>query len=212
MTTTSTTQTGLLFRLQWTLDADEDVEIRRTSEDPDLFLATVEAGINEYIDRIATAEVDDVITWTLTGVDTSEVTTITYTVEAVEDYTYGEVDPLGASIRYTTLAAVKSRLGISSSTHDTALTQSIIAAEIQIDQYLGRSFPDTGTNPEIEGIPIPIKEAATLAAMTVWKMGDAPTGYAGGDYLNEIDVARSLWQQFDRNPLLTGYHATGGLA
>jgi len=210
----SVIQSGSSFLITWSLTTPEAVTITRTSDTPDTELATLPAAITSYIDTVPGLADGDTVTWTIVGNVTMGSVDLSIVAGDPDDYayTYGDIDPLATTIRYTTLAAVKTRLGISGTQYDTPLTQSIITAEIQLDQYCGRSFPDDGTNPAIEGIPTAIKEAATLAAMTVWKMGDAPTGYAGGDYLNEVDVARSLWQQFDRNPLLTGYHAAWGLA
>lgn len=104
MATTSATQTGPVFLLEWTLDVDEDVEVRRTSDDPDLFLATVESGIDRYIDYLDTADVGDVLTWTLTGVTSATVTTITHTITDVT------IPPLDDDRRYQAVLLVAARL------------------------------------------------------------------------------------------------------
>ena len=211
----SVTQSGKSFLLTWSLDTAQEVTIYRTSDDPDTELATLPSGITQYVDTVSDVQEDDEVTWTITGNVTMD--SVDLDIVAVDpddiDYTYGAVDPLASSIRYTTLADVKLALGITDTTHDTQLTSVIVASEIQIDQYLGRQFPDTGTNPEIEGIPEPIKQAATMVAMGVWKMRESPAGVAGSDgWLEPVDVAATVRREFTTNPLLTGYHAEFGMA
>ena len=214
MSSQSVTQSGASFLLQWELDTPQEVTITRTSDTPDTELATLPEATTSYIDTVPDLTAGDTVTWTIVG----NVTMDSYDLEAVAGdpddypYTFGAVDPLATTIRYTTLADVKERLGIDDTDKDTILTQSIIAAELALDQHMNRSFPDSGTNPEIEGIPIPVKAAATAAAITVYKAADSPTGFAGSEYLGELDVGQALWQQFNRNPLLVGYMATGSFA
>ncbi len=69
-------------------------------------------------------------------------------------FTYGLIDYLYAGApRYTTVDAVKKALEINDTVNDTEIGQAIAAAELQLDVHLGRSFPDTGTNPQIPGVP-----------------------------------------------------------
>lgn len=96
--------------------------------------------------------------------------------------TYGPVDPLVSTIRYTSLADLKQRLNLENTTEwDSQLTTAAITAEIGLDRFNSRSFPDTGTDPEIAGIPEDIKNAAFQAALGVFALGDAPLGIAGSE-------------------------------
>jgi hypothetical protein len=127
-------------------------------------------------------------------------------------YTFGPVDPLADSIRYTTLDAVKARLGITHAVDDAALTTAIIAAEIAIDQVNGRSFPDTGDNPEIDGIPVAIQEWALDASIAIWKAADAPFGQGGSDaWLGSLDIANITERVLRRHPLALGYKVSWGI-
>ena len=129
------------------------------------------------------------------------------------DYTFGPVDPLVNTIRYTTLADVKARLGITHAESDDALTQAIIAAEIAIDQVNQRSFPDVGDNPEIPGIPVSIQSWAQDAAIAVWKAGDAPFGQGGSDaWLGSLDVQAITERVLRRHPMALGYKVLWGIA
>lgn len=128
--------------------------------------------------------------------------------------TFGAVDPLATVPRYTTLALVKDRLQIPTADtgRDPAITQAIVAAEVQIDQSLGRSFPDTGTDPEIDGIPAPIVELATVSSVAVWKAADAPLGSIGSDdWLGSISIGEIVSNELDRNPLARGYRVSWGV-
>ena len=129
-------------------------------------------------------------------------------------FTYGPVNALAETIRYTSLEEVKTRLGIplSDTAADALVTQSAIAAEVQIDQIDGRSFPDTGANPEWPGIPQPIRAWATDAAIAVYKRADAPFGKAGSDnWIGTLDVADEVERALRRNPLALGYKISFGI-
>jgi len=129
------------------------------------------------------------------------------------EYTYGPVDPLATTPRYTTLDAVKARLGITNTESDAALTTAIVAAETAIDQVNGRSFPDTGANPEIAGIPVAIQEWALDASIAIWKAADAPFGQGGSDaWLGSLDIANITERVLRRHPLALGYKVTWGIA
>jgi hypothetical protein len=128
--------------------------------------------------------------------------------------TYGPVDPLVNTIRYTTLADVKKALGITDAAFDTELTQAIISAEVAIDQMNGRSFADTGINPAIPGIPEAIRVWALDASVAVWKLRDTPTGFTAGsdDWLGQIDATEAARRSLRRNPLALGYKVSWGLS
>jgi len=128
-------------------------------------------------------------------------------------YTFGPVDPLVTAPRYTTLVDVKQRLGITNTVSDDQLTAAIVAAEVAIDQWNGRSFPDTGDNPEIDGIPTAIAQWALDASIAVWKAADAPFGQGGSDaWLGALDVAAITERILRRHPLSLGYKVTWGIA
>lgn len=130
-----------------------------------------------------------------------------------QPFTFGAVNPLADVIRYTSLDDVKQRMGITNAESDDLLTQSIISAEIAIDQVNQRSFPDTGTNPEIPGIPQPIADWALDASIAIWKAADAPFGQGGGDaWLGGLDVQNITERVLRRHPLALGYKAAWGLA
>lgn len=132
--------------------------------------------------------------------------------------TYGPVDPLEAAIRYTTLADVKQAMGVpaSETTYDAQATQAIISLETMIDEYLGRSFPDTGDDPQIAGIPERVKYAALVGSMEMWKLVDAPGGVAGSESEGFIGVwepgaaARVAFNTV--RPMLAGFKIQWGVA
>jgi hypothetical protein len=126
--------------------------------------------------------------------------------------TYGPVDPLAATIRYTSLAAVKVALGVAAASTDTAITQAIIAAEVAIDQINGRSFPDTGDDPVIDGIPEAIKVWALDASIAVYKMRDLTLGSGGSDdWIGAVDTAEVARRSLRRNPVALGWKVSAGL-
>lgn len=134
-------------------------------------------------------------------------------VDTDADYTFGAVDPLVDTIRYTTLEAVKARMGIEHTEADTALTSAIISAEVAIDQINGRSLPDSGINPEIPGVPEAIRTWALDASIAIWKAADAPFGQGGGDaWLGSLDVQNITERVLRRHPLALGYKVTWGVA
>jgi hypothetical protein len=166
-----------------------------------------------YLDPIGAVGFGQLITYTISsGPDSSAPTSITK-VDRTVPYTYGPVLPLASTIRYTSLAAVKARLGITVTVSDAQLTEACIAAETAIDQILGRSFPDTGVNPEIQGVPAAIASWATDAAIAVWKAADAPFGSAGSEsWIGVVDVTDQTMRVLRHHPLALGYKVTFGVA
>ena len=167
-----------------------------------------------WVDQSGLWTVGQSLEYTVTDKDTTEAATSTLVVaELGVPYTFGLVDPLAASIRYTTLDDVKARLGIKNTESDTQLTTAIIAAEIAIDQWNGRSFPDTGSNPEISGVPVSIAEWSLDASIAIWKAADAPFGQGGSDaWLGSIDVQNITERVLRRHPLSLGYKVSFGVA
>ena len=128
-------------------------------------------------------------------------------------FTFGLVNPLANTIRYTSLVDVKARLGITHTESDDQLESAVIAAEVAIDQFNGRSFPDTGTNPEIPGVPQAISTWATDASIAIWKAADAPFGQGGGDaWLGALDIQTITERVLRRHPLSLGYKVSFGIA
>lgn len=128
-------------------------------------------------------------------------------------YTFGPVNPLVDTIRYTSLDDVKLRMGIDHAEDDAQLTEAIIAAEVAIDQVNNRSLPDTGINPEIPGVPAAISTWALDASIAIWKAADAPFGQGGGDaWLGSLDVQNITERILRRHPLALGYKVAWGVA
>lgn len=127
--------------------------------------------------------------------------------------TFGPVDPLATTARYTTVLLVKARLRIpiANADFDDRILQAIISGEYGLDAMLGRSFPDPAPDGQIQGIPIAVREAATSIATSVYKMGDAPTGVAGSDsFIGAFDVAEAVRSEINRNPVLMGFKVGEG--
>lgn len=130
-------------------------------------------------------------------------------------FTYGSVSYLNTVPRYTTIAAVKQALNITDTSQDTELTTAVVAAETQIDVLNERSFPDTGSNPEIPGVPSTIAVWALDASIAVYKLRDSSAGgfEAGSDaWIGSIDVADEVRRSLRRNPLALGYKVAFGVA
>jgi hypothetical protein len=128
-------------------------------------------------------------------------------------FTFGQIDYLYAGApRYTTVDAVKKALEINDTSLDTELAQAVNAGELQMDVLLNRSFPDTGTNPEIPGVPQSIQVAALSVAIGTFKLRDTIYGSAGtDDWLGSVDVSEQVRRVFQRNPLLMGYKRGWGI-
>jgi len=127
--------------------------------------------------------------------------------------TFGPVDPLATTARYTTVDLVKERLRIpiANLDFDSRILQAIVSGEYGLDAMLGRSFPDPAPDGQIQGIPIAVIEAATSIATSVYKMGDAPTGVAGSDsFIGAFDVAEVVRGEIQRNPVLIGFKVAEG--
>ena len=174
----------------------------------------VATDFTEFTDHLEDLTPGDVVEYSVAnqGAGGSFIQTIAI-ADTTVPVTFGPVNPLVETIRYTTLVAVKARLGITHTEADTELTSAIIAAEVAIDQVNGRSFPDTGLNPEIPGVPQAIANWATDAAIAIWKAADAPFGQGGGDaWLGALDLSAITERVLRRHPLALGYKASFGVA
>jgi hypothetical protein len=189
--------------------------VQRTVNPPatPVTIASLALSQSVFLDDISTLSPGDTVTYAVA--DASEpagLTTLTVADLSVP-FTYGPVNPLVDVIRYTTLDLVKQRLNISHNEYDDALTAAIISAEIAIDQWNERSFPDTGTNPQIPGVPAPVQQWALDAAIGVWKAADAPFGSAGTDaWIGAVDVVGVTERIIRRHPLSLGYRIAWGVA
>jgi hypothetical protein len=152
------------------------------------------------------------VTYMVTGSSSLLLDTIVVLEADEGPETFGPIDPLVDRIRYTSLELVKARLGITHTEADVQLTSAIISAEVAIDYWNGRSFPDTGTNPEIAGVPEGIRTWATDASIAVWKAADAPFGQGGGDaWLGALDIQQITERVIRRHPLSLGYKVSWGV-
>ncbi|RLB63031.1 MAG: hypothetical protein DRH08_11610, partial [Deltaproteobacteria bacterium] len=94
---------------------------------------------------------------------------------------------------------------------DEDLTEAIVASEIALDFELGRSFPDTGTNPQYAFVPRNISMLCTSAAIAVYKAADAPFGTAGSeDWFGAQSIADVASQTIRRSPLIRGFQVSFG--
>jgi len=128
--------------------------------------------------------------------------------------TYGPVNPLETEPRYTSLVEVKKALGITDTSFDADLTTAIVAAEVAIDTRNNRSFPDTGDDPAVEGIPEAIRVWALDVSIAVFKARDTTYGQGGSDeWLGIIDIQDEVGKALRRNPLALGWKGAdwGGL-
>ena len=103
---------------------------------------------------------------------------------------------------------------MTSTSWDSVITQSIVAAELAIDNHMGGAFPltTTGDTPA-SGVPVNVKQAAENVAVAVLKQTDAPFGTAGSDdFMGELDIDDAARREITRTPLLMGMRETWGVA
>ena len=150
-----------------------------------------------------------ILSYLITGLDDAEDGTAVLQLI----FTYGAVNPDQSAIRYTSLDAVKERLGIdlATLTFDADLTAVIIAAEVAIDQHLGRSFPDPLPLGQITVVPEAAVQVATQASVRVWKEADRAGVVSGSDdWFGELEIGGSVYQVMQANPILAGFHVSWG--
>jgi hypothetical protein len=180
---------------------------------PEFDVTIQNQDVRQFTDNIAAVGIGQTIEYTIADASESSQPVGFTKVDRTVPYTFGPVDPLVTAPRYTTLDTVKARLGITHGDYDPILTQAIVAAEIAMDYTLGRSFPDTGDNPQIQGVPLSISNWATDASIAVWKAADAPFGQGGGDaWLGSIDVSAITERILRRHPMALGYQISWGVA
>lgn len=83
-----------------------------------------------------------------------------------------------------------------------------------MDTLNGRSFPDTGINPEIPGIPQGVRTWALDVAVEIWRLRDTAAGFTAGsdDWVGTIDVLEAARRAIRRNPLALGWRVAWGVA
>ena len=209
-------------QLVWTsTDADPAAgwKIDREVNPPDTpkVLTSDLIGDNKvFVDDVSVEvfDVGDIIDYIVTDNDTATFGQTQLTWADLEvPFTYGKIDPLEDTIRYASLDSVKQRLGFNTAEWDTELTQAIIAGEVAIDISMGRSFPDTGSNPQVVGIPEQIKQASENIGVKIFKTLDAPFGTAGAEgFLGELDLTEMVRREIIFNPLISGYQIAWGVA
>lgn len=181
-----------------------------------VLLGALDGTISSFIDSTGYAIGDELI-YQVENVGTAEVGVAgpLTVAEADDPDTFGPVSWLVTAPRYTTVELVKRRLGIpdTNTSRDAELGSTIVAGETTIDAYLGRSFPDTGTNPQIPGIPEAVKQAALEVAVRVWKSADSAGAVAGSDaWFGTVDLAGAVHNVVDQNPILVGLRVSFGVA
>lgn len=223
MTTTLSTRqlSASAAIIEWATDSPPaSWEVERQGPSIYTTLAIIEADARLFVDDSLDDSglvAGDVVTYRL--VDPAGPTVlVTGTPLTLADtgapFTYGPVDPLASTIRYTTLDEVKLALGISDTVLDTPLTQAIIAGEVAMDTLNGRSFPDTGINPEIPGVPQGVRVWALDVAVEIWRLRDTAAGFTAGsdDWVGTIDVLEAARRAIRRNPLALGWRVAWGVA
>jgi hypothetical protein len=138
------------------------------------------------------------------------------TVQDLEqEFTYGAVNYLASTARYTSVALVKERLAIDATdaSRDSEILSACIAGELAMDIFMGRSLPDTGTNPMIPGVPDGIKQAALQTAIAIWKEADAPTGSSGSEsFMGALSVSETTRTMIQQSAVLIGFRVKFGVA
>lgn len=123
-------------------------------------------------------------------------------------YPVAPADPLGATIRYTSLAAVKKQLGINDTVWDDEATQAIVTVEHMIDEYVGGVFTDPN-------IPEQVRQAAYAGGIEVFKLaGLSSTGGSDDNgFLGIVDPAGAARAAFNViRPTLYGLRILWGIS
>ena len=105
-------QSGRAFQLLWDFDPDEPVSITRTSESPNLVLATeLPATTKYYVDIIDSLQAGDTVSWTILGLTSTNTALLSAVAGSPDEvpYTYGPINLLVDSPRYASLDRVHPR-------------------------------------------------------------------------------------------------------
>ena len=180
-------------------------------------LGTLSGSSRRFVDLSGLWSPGQTTAYRVTDLDTVETdTTATVIVNDLEvPFTYGPSLVDAASPRYTTLDAVKIAVGIpvTDAAKDEQLLEAILSSESTIDRELGRSFPDSGTNPQLQYVPAPISSLAKQTAVAIYTSDRSPAGHAGSDdWLGSMSVADVVSRSVRRSPLLRGFQVSFGMA
>lgn len=219
ITAAATQNTTVQTQVDWDTDAPSpvlgfDLAVDINAGGP-IGLGVASGTARLWIDQSGLWTVGDSLVYLVEDKDTlvSTLTPALIIADLDTPFTFGPVDPLASTPRYTTVEAVKARMGITHAEADLQLLSAVVAAEVAIDQWNGRAFPDTGDNPEIPGVPEAIRTWALDASIAVWKAADAPFGQGGGDaWLGSLDIAQITERIIRRHPLSLGYKVSWGVA
>jgi len=151
-----------------------------------------------------------------TIVDASVAQVVTFREELLDNElvspTYGLRIHDSQAPRYGDLETIKARVGISGTEWDTELLQALLAAEVALDEALGRSFPDAQPFGEVFNIPAGIVQAAENIAVAIFKALDAPGGQAGSDdWFGELDLSEQARREVRRSATMLGYRRRFGV-
>lgn len=192
------------FRISVSIDAGPPVQ-----------LGDVNGVLRTFVDASGLWSPGELLEYTLEDLDTTATATATIAPGDLEvPWTYGPPRADASAPRYTSLETVRRRLRIPATEtgFDEDLEEAIIAAEIALDFELGRSFPDTGTNPQMPYVPRTAAMISTSAAIAVYKAADAPLGTAGSeDWFGALSIADVAAQTIKRSPLIRGLQVSFGV-
>jgi len=211
------TQAGATAELVWTStdpDPAAGYEVRVSVNGlPATVLGTVAGSSRRFVDVSGLWAIGDVLTYTVEDNDTTTAGAyVLTTVDQDAPLTYGTFPVQATTPRYTDLATVKARAGVTHTDADEAIGSAILAAEYAVDAFNNRSFPDTGDNPEWSIVPPAIAEWATDAAIAVWKAGQAPLGVGNSDaWIGALDTQTITEQVLRHHPLAQGFKAGFGV-
>ena len=177
-------------------------------------LATLSGTLRRFYDVSNLWSPGSILEYRIKDMDTAAEATATVTAADLDlPFTYGPPRADADAPRYTSLETVRRRLRIpdTETGFDEDLTEAIVASEIALDFELGRSFPDTGTNPQYAFVPRNISMLCTSAAIAVYKAADAPFGTAGSeDWFGAQSIADVASQTIRRSPLIRGFQVSFG--
>ena len=203
------------------VDPDQDTQgyqIRRTIGGILMALGTIAHSqrIRTFTDdTIGDVAIGDVAEYVVRSLDAGQFFDAPFLTIGDPDvpWTYGPPRADADAPRYTSLETVRRRLRIPATEtgFDEDLEEAVIASEIALDFELGRSFPDTGSNPQYPFVPRSIAMICTAAAIAVYKAADAPFGTAGAEeWFGAQSVADVAAQSIRRNPLIRGFQVSFG--
>jgi len=124
-------------------------------------------------------------------------------------------NPNETALRYTTLDAIKGRLGIplTDVSRYADITVAGVSGEYAIDVFCGRGFPDIAPDPIITVVPAGVSNVALSMAIAIWKQADAPTGTAGSDaFFGTIAPGEDARALLGMSPELVSFRVSWGVA